>query len=100
MVRHKKLKNYLEQKGFLKLPMFRKIIIITAPNGETISRDFFVEEKVVNVISVAKSPVIPDAILVETTDYDVHIVVTNSFEDTKNREPINQWKRERNICQN
>jgi len=83
MIRNKKLKNYLEQKGFLKLPMFRKIIIITAPNGETISRDFFVEEKVVNVLSVSNSPIIPDAIHVETTDYDVHIVVTDSFDDAK-----------------
>lgn len=80
----KQLTTYLMGRGFIKLPMFRKIIIMTAPDGKTVSRDFYVEEKVVNVISASNSQNISDAISVKTSDYDVEVVITDSFLKTKN----------------
>ena len=63
--------------------MFRKLIVLTAPNGETVPRDFYAEEKVVKVLSVIDSSLIPDAICAETTDGFVDIVISDNFEKSK-----------------
>ena len=55
MVKNKRYKKYINQKGFLKLPMFRKLIVLTAPNGETVPRDFYIEEKVTQVVDSTDS---------------------------------------------
>ena len=84
MVKNKRYKKYITQKGFLKLPMFRKLIVLTAPNGETVPRDFYIEEKVTQVVDVTDSTIIPNAITVETVDGDYHIVICDNFEKSKN----------------
>ena len=84
MIKNNRYKKYITQKGFLKLPMFRKLIVLTAPNGETVPRDFYAEEKVVQVFSVSDSSIIPDAICVETSDGFFNIVISNNFEKSKN----------------
>lgn len=84
MIKNNRYKKYLTQKGFLKLPMFRKLIVLTAPNGETVPRDFYAEEKVVQVFNVTDSHIIPDAICVETSDGFFNIVISNNFEKSKN----------------
>lgn len=84
MVKNKKYQKYIKQKGFLKLPMFRKLIVLTAPNGETVPRDFFAEEKIVQVIDLGSSSIIPNAIKVETSDGDVHVVISDDFTKAKN----------------
>ena len=84
MVKNKRYKKYINQKGFLKLPMFRKLIVLTAPNGETVPRDFYIEEKVTQVVDSTDSNIIPNAITVETVDGDFHIVISDNFEKSKN----------------
>ena len=84
MVKNKRYKKYITQKGFLKLPMFRKLIVLTAPNGETVPRDFYIEEKVTQVVNVTDSNIIPNAITVETVDGDFHVVICDNFEKAKN----------------
>ena len=63
--------------------MFRKLIVLTAPNGETVPRDFYIEEKVTQVVDSTDSNIIPNAITVETVDGDFHIVISDNFEKSK-----------------
>ncbi|WP_394222614.1 hypothetical protein [Alteromonas gracilis] len=84
MVKNKRYKKYIVQKGFLKLPLFRKLIVLTAPNGETVPRDFYIEEKVTQVVDVKDSNVIPNAITIKTIDGDYDLIISDNFEKSKN----------------